>query len=245
MSLAFSNTTSKNGIIQRIERTLGFNDADITGNTTRLAQFTGDVNLALDDAFSIIFNASGRWQYDDTNHTDYPILTTNLVAGQQDYSFTTDSNSNLILHLHKVMAKTSSGDYKTLTPADQQELGTDRDGFSLSTQGTPVEYDKTANSIFLRPVPDTNVTDGLKIFINREASYFATSDTTKKPGFAGLFHNYLVVHPAYHYAVMNNLPIRDDLLFEKQRLENAISDYYGSRTKDEKRRMKANIENTR
>ena len=29
--------------------------------------------------------ADDRWQFDDTNHTDYPIATTNLVANQRTH----------------------------------------------------------------------------------------------------------------------------------------------------------------
>lgn len=245
MSLVFSDTTNKNGIIQHLERTLGFNDGDISGNTTRLAQFTSDVNLALDSAFTIIFKAGGTWNFDDSNHTDYPIVTTNLVASQQDYSFTSDSNSNLILEIQKVMAKTSTGDYQTLTPADQQELGTDQDSYSLSTEGNPTHYDKTANGIFLRPIPSTNVTNGLKVYINREASYFTVSDTTKKPGIAGIFHKYLVIHAADNYSLINNLKNRQSLQEEKLLMERDISDWYGRRTRDEKPQMVANVTDTR
>lgn len=89
MSLVFSNTTTKNGIIQRIERYCGFNDGDISGNTLRLAQFTGDINVALDYTLAMIFEEGGTWQFDDSNHsTNYPIITTNLISGQRDYSFT-------------------------------------------------------------------------------------------------------------------------------------------------------------
>lgn len=245
MSLAFSDTTNKNGIIQHLEKTLGFNDGEISGNTTRLAQFTSDVNLALDSALHIIFKSGGTWNFDDSNHTDYPILTANLVSGQQDYSFTEDGSSNLILDVFKVMAKTSTTDFQTLTPRDQQRTSTDNDHFSSSTTGTPLQYDKTANGIFLYPTPDTSVTGGLKLFVNREASYFTTASTSTKAGFSGLYHRYLVLHPAYNYAMTHSLSNRRELQEQLLLIEQDISEHYARRARDEKPRLVPNIERTR
>ena len=246
MSLQFSNTTTKAGIIQLIERNCGFNEAEISGNSTLLAQFTGDVNLALDRALSLIFNAGRTWQFDDSNHTDYPIITTNIVSGQRDYSFTTDGNSNLILDIYKIVVADSSGKYQEVTPVDVQ---TDKDVNSFfdgsNTTGKPTRYDKTANGIFLDPVPNYNYTNGLKIYINREGSYFTTSDTTKKPGIAGLFHQYFALYPSYLYSYRNGLTNADRLEREVFKIEDEMVKYYGLREKDVKRRILPNIENCR
>ena len=74
-----------------------------------VAEKTADENLALDKVTGIIFTSSGRWQYDDTNHEDYPIITTNLTSGQRDYTFTTDEQGNLILDIYRVMVKNRDG----------------------------------------------------------------------------------------------------------------------------------------
>lgn len=115
MSLVFSNTTTKNGLIQLCERTCGFNDGEISGNTTTLAKFTGDINIALDRALSIIFEVGGTWQFDDSNFTDYPIITTGIVSGQRDYSFTVDGSSNLILDIYRVQVSDSNGNFRYIT----------------------------------------------------------------------------------------------------------------------------------
>lgn len=240
MSLAFSNTSSKNGIIQGIERTLFGDNGDgrISGNTTLLAYFTSDINLALDRAFSLIFNAEGRWQFDDSNHTDYPIITTNLVANQRDYSFTADQNSNLILHIHKVLIAGDDGIYREIKAVDVQK-DEDTTGFwdGRNTTGTPVQYDKTANAIFLDPIPSYSETNGLKIYISREASYFTTSDSTKKAGIAGIFHEYLILRPCWEYAFRNGLSNAGAIQNEMLRMEQEIVHYYSKRNKDEPKRM--------
>lgn len=235
MSLAFSDTTNKDGIIQQIEQALGFSDGYISGNTTRLAQFTGDVNLALDNAFSAIFHAGGTWQFDDSNHTaNYPIITADIVSGQADYTFTSDGSSNLILDIYKVRVADSTGTFKTLDVADKQSYAKDTFG---TTSGRSERYDRTGNGIFLDPKPDYNYTAGIEIYINREGSYFTTSDTTKKPGFNGLYHEYLVLKPAYKYARAHGLPQRKALKQDLFELEANMIEHYGGRGKDIVRRL--------
>lgn len=237
MSLVFSNTTSKNGILQRIEKRCGFQDGAITGNATKLAQFTGDVNTALDKVLSMIFAVGGTWQFDDSNHTDYPIITTNIVSGQRDYTFTTDQTGNLILEVYKVLVADDSGDYREILPVDQQSDAPVNYTDGNNTTGLPITYDKTGNGIFLDPIPNYSETNGLKVFINREASYFATTDTTKKPGIAGLFHEYLVLHPSYHYCLNNRIETTRDLKVELLEMEEAIMDFYKLREKDTVKRL--------
>lgn len=234
MSLQFNDTTNKKGIIQKIERICKFSDGYISGNSSVLLDFTADVNMALDSVFSIIFEATGTWQFDDSNHTDYPFITTNLVSGQRDYTFTSDESGNLILDVYKVMVKDENGYYNDIDPVDQQSddaMQSFYDG--RNTQGTPTRYDKTGNGILLDAIPSYSQTAGLKVFINREGSYFTSSDTTKKPGFVGLHHDYLALLPAYEYATANGLSNRNEIrqmLLEK---ESAIKKYYRDRTRDE------------
>lgn len=234
MSLQFSDTTNKSGILQVIERKTKLGDGGITGNAQRLKEFTSEVNLAVDKTLSIIFKANGLWQFDDSNHNDYPIITTNLVANQRDYTFTTDEQGNLILDIYKVMVKNEEGIYHEIYPVDQQS-DEYTDGFwsGQNETGIPSRYDKTANGIFLDCIPSYNSTNGLKVFINREGSYFTTSDTTKKPGFSGLFHKYLAVVPAYEYACTNQLANKNDLKQEMLEMEMDMKKHYRDRGRDE------------
>jgi len=247
MSIPFSSTSGKNGIIQLIERNLDFPDGTITGSPLLMAQFTGDVNLALDWVYSKIFPVSGTWQFDDSNHTGYPIITGDLVSGQRDYSFVTDDAGNLILDIYKVMVKSgSTGAYKEIKPKDQQSES-DTLGFTdgLDVGGVPMYYDKTANGIFLDPVPNYNSDEGLQIFINREGSYFTVSDTTKKAGFSGLFHEYLALRPSYAYANRKQLANAERLKRDMLEMESAIESHFARRERDVRKRMVANVENTK
>lgn len=223
------------------EQEIGVNQGDVSGDTTRLKQFTADVNNALDDYFTIALPASGTWQLDDSNQTDYPIITTNLVDGQRDYAFTTDGSSNLILDVFRVFVLTSATgtQYVEIFPVDQQS-DFETTGFTdgQNAEGTPYHYDKTANGIFLDPIPSYNATNGLKVYVNREASYFTSSDTTKKPGVPGLHHKYFYLKPAAEYARRNNLAVADRLSVEVLKMEReTIPQYFNARSRDERKQL--------
>ncbi len=223
MSLTFSQITSL------IDRNCKSNSSSYS-----LADKTADINIAIDKAFDIIFQNSSTWQFDDSNHSDYPIITTNLVSGQRDYSFVADEQGNLILDIFKVMVADVNGVFHEVYPIDQQsEPGTQSFWDGQNIGGQPYRYDKTANGIFLDNIPNYNRTGGIKIFINREGSYFTTADTTKKPGFAGLFHEYVALRPSYQYAYRNGLLNVNILKQEMLEMEDKIANYYSERTRDE------------
>jgi hypothetical protein len=234
MSLQYSNINTKGGILQRIERKLKLGDGYITGNINRLKEWTSDVNMVFDKIWALIFKTAGKWQFDDSNHTDYPIITTSLIQNQRDYTFVEDEQGNLILDIYKVMVKDETGTFHEIYPVDQQSDEDMQSFYSgLNETGTPSRYDKTGNGIFLDCIPAYSSAGGLKVFINREGSYFTTSDTTKKPGVAGLFHEYFVLVPSYDYACTNQLANKKDLKNEILEMEANIKKHYRDRSRDE------------
>lgn len=234
MSIQFSDTTQKDGMIQILERELKLGDGTISGNSTLLKEFTSWLNLGLAEAWAIIFGSNNTWQWDDTNHTaDYPIITTNIVSGQRDYAFLTDNTGNLILDIYRVMRKNNDGVYEEIFPVDvQSDPQTEEFYDGLDVGGIPDKYDKTANGIFLSPIPNYNSTDGLKVYINREGSFFASTDTSKKPGFAGIFHEYPVLCAKYKYAVANGMANKNDFYEQKQIMAAQMKKYYARRDRD-------------
>lgn len=247
MSIAFSDTSTYKGLVQQFEKEIGANYGDVSANAIRLKEFTVNANIALDDFFNLALSASGSWQLDDSNQTDYPIITTSLVSGQRDYSFTTDGSGNLILDIYRVFVLTSETGttYYEVFPIDQQtDDNVNTQGFTngLNRTGPPFWYDKTGNGIFLDPIPGYSVAAGLKIYINREPSYFTSADTTKKPGVPGLFHKYFYLKPALEYARRNNLSNFSKIQEAVYEMEGvpgttkggSIQKYFGSRAKDER-----------
>lgn len=238
MSKVFNDTTNLKGLVQEYELEIS-NEGLVSSNTTRLKQFAAAVNSALDDFTALAIQSSGTWQWDDSSHADFPIITTNLVSGQRDYTFTTDEQGNIILDIYKVLVADSSGVFHEIKAVDAQSQ-TDTNGFwdGRNTTGLPTRYDKTANGIFLDAIPNYNATNGLKVYINREASYFSHTDTTKRPGVPGIFHRYFVLRPAEDYARRNNLANYQAIRAERIEMEREIEEYFSMRPKDEARRAR-------
>ncbi len=241
MSIPFSNITTKKGLIQEIESELGLDDGTITNNTTLFKKITASINLALDDYTAIAIESSGTWQFDDSNHEDYPIIRANINSGQRDYAFTTDENLNLILDIYKVLILPSATStiYQEAFPIDELEQPYDILTENTAT-GSPDRYGKLANGVFLDPMPGYNATSGIKVVINREGSYFTTSDTTKMPGVPGIHHKYFVLKPALDYARRNSLAsfnrLHDEVVSyegdEEKGIIGSIAKYFGQREKD-------------
>jgi len=245
MSIQFNDTTNLRGLAQFYEKEIGANQGDVTGNTARMKEFVASCNQALDDFWTVAIPASGIWQLDDSAQTDFPVIKANIVGTptpQRDYTWTTDGSGNLILDVYKVLILQSATAtyYQEIYPIDELEtpyndiLAEDTN----NTGGTPYRYGKMANGIFLDPKPNYNATNGLKIYINREATYFTLTDTTKKPGVPGNLHKYFYLKPAAEYARRNNLANQDRLMAEVLKMEGkggTIEKQFAWRARDERK----------
>lgn len=235
--IQFSDTTNRDGLIELIERNT--NTQSATTSDYPLKVKTADVNEALGNFFLLATKASGRFQFDDTNQTDLPVITTDLVASQQDYTFLVDSSTpaNLIMDVRQVRRKDSSGNWKTITQIDRESF--DINSYEGVT-GTPEYFDVTGNSIILYPKPSYNSDEGLELYISRTPAYFASTDTTKKAGIPYDFHPYLHFRPSYLYCMINDLPQAAGLKIEVDKYETMIKDYYTRRNRTERQRLSTN-----
>ena len=82
----YSDVTNDSGLIQECEFLTNVGTTGISGNAQRLQDFTRLINSRYHQVVTMILHSQNSWDYDDINHTDFPILTTNLVANQPDYS---------------------------------------------------------------------------------------------------------------------------------------------------------------
>lgn len=240
----FNDTTNLSGLVQGYEDAIGAQPGDVSGNTTALKKFTARANSALADYWGLAFQAEGTWQLDDSNQTDYAIIRTAVTAGQRDYPMLTDGSGNAILDVYKVRIADASGTFRDLAPVDVQSQA-DTLSFSGTETGAPTRYDKSANAIFLDPIPDYTRAASLEVYISREATQFATTDTTKKPGVPSTHHDYFFLKPAAEYARIHAPALFAPLQGRVIEMEQAIKAYFSKRPRDERGRIGAAREDNR
>lgn len=227
--MVFSDPTNDGGIVEEARWLVGANS---TSYPTK--DLTRNINRWFDRVVHLILQSAGRWQWDDNNQTDHPVATTNLVSGQQDYTFDVS-----FLKIHRVEVKSEDGLWRKLEPIDPKDLGKDSIQEFQKTDGFPKYYDVIGESMFLYPAPSYNQDDSIKVWFERRGSYFTTTDTTKSAGFVDIYHRYLSLGAAYDYALKNNVENRNILREEISLMENAIQNYYSSRQPDEHIRLTA------
>lgn len=228
MSIQFSDTTNKTGLVETLARYTGTQTA--TTSTYTLAQKTLDINNAYAHFFRIANEAAGNWQADDTAQSGVPVTTFNLVSGTGTYAFTVDSSSNQILDIYKIRIKDTNGNW--IETIYQIDKNTDDISQYQNITGVPVCYDLTGNNITFYPTPSYNSTNGAELSHSRTPIYFTTSDTTKKPGIPDYFHEYLAIRPAYFFCFTKGLlkqasELKDQMLT----MEAQIRKYYSDRNK--------------
>lgn len=229
MSLTFSDTVNKTGIVEQARAMMR-----VDSTQWPIANIVNSCNNYLDNVTGFAIGADNRFRWDDTNHSKLPIGTTNLVANQSDYSFLTDEQGNAILSLNRIDILDASGSYRQLTPRDQTDLtGTALDELQ-KTAGLPVYYDKIADNIVrLYPKPIDSITNGLKFYFQRTASYFTATDTTKSPGVSPLLHRGFVIASAYDGALTLGLANLQPLSVELQKEQLKMEKYFSNRNPDE------------
>lgn len=235
MSLQF-NSSSPWGLVQHFEEKIGANQGDVSASTTKLKRFTALANVALDEVKTLARNAAGAWQHDDSNHTDYPERTMNLVSGTRRYklsSLTADAGTNLLLGIYKLYVADADGIFRELQQVDVQN-DPDLEGFydGQDQAGTPYRYDIVGDWLDLDPVPNYSVTGGIKVEVDREPKYFVFGDTTAKAGIAGNLHPYLYLKPAYEDALIHSPNLVKGLQMEVEKMERNIIEEYSRRNRN-------------
>lgn len=231
--MMFSNVTTLAGVIQTFERLTDSGYAYVSGDTDRMLEATNLANQKSSEIWHIIHEATGNWKYDDSNNTDLPFATTDIVNAQQRYALPADA-----LTVQRVEMKDSSGEWFRLTAITSENIPGAIDEFN-DVAGTPNFYSLINGVITIYPSANYASTDGLKVYYDREAVEFATDDTTQTPGFASPYHEILPVMMAMEWYNVKQ-PTSPTLVKLEQkflRLEKALKDFYGKRFKDYRPRL--------
>lgn len=207
--MQYSSTTTKAGIVQFSEDLCKLGDGGITNDTTLFLKFTSFINQAYKKVSMALLRVDKRWKWDDTNYTDFPIATINLVSGQRDYTLpaaVSGGNASTLWKLNLVEVMNSTGTYSKIEPFYDGEL----EGIN---SGLPSRYKLIGNSIRLDAIPLTGsvtLTAGLRITFQRSIIEFTTSSTTEQPGFFDTYHDLL----AYDASATYLLPVNKDLAID-------------------------------
>ena len=233
--MQFSDTSTRQGLIQDCEDIAGLGAAGISGVAAKLQSFTRWINERYLEITGFIISCDGRWQWDDSNQTNSPVATTALVSGQRDYEVlsATPSSGQDWLEVEKVEIKDSNGDLYYLNPIDEKQTNASLEE-TYETSGTPVYYDFIGASIKLYPASDYASADGLKVHFKRAPLLFATSATTKIPGFASIFHKYLSLGASFDYCISNDMGRANNLKVLMAEIKADIKKFYSKRSKFEK-----------
>lgn len=214
-------------------------DADTTSYPA--ATMLRRVNYAYEQVVGWIINADGRWQFDDTNYTDFAIGTYTLVNGQSKYSF-----NDQFLQLEEVQILNIDSDYEIIKQVDQKEY----DEYTplsetYSESGKPIYYDLvTDDTIELFPAPDNGVSvtlaSGLKVKFKRTADLFTAAQVTtgtKTPGFPSPWHVILSYMAAIPYNELYHPERVARQVAKVQELKEEIINHYGRRNKDKRKQF--------
>lgn len=181
-----------------------------------------NINAYLQKAVALIHEVDNNWLYDDKSHPDLPFATTNIITNQYKYQL-----PNNLLSILKVEIKQGST-YQELTRKEEPTIP--------STSGTPNSYSVVDEYIILDPIPNQDITDGLRITYKREAINFTTTDDTKEPPLPEWLQYYLVYGAAIEYAKFYKPELINILQYQLQDMENQLKIHYARRDQDHKKR---------
>lgn len=169
-------------------------------NTTSypLVDITRNINIGYGEIIAVILRNDKKWKFDDTNQTLTLEATFNLSTGVSEYGLLASipDAAQDWTNFWGIEIKDSNGNWlplKPITRDDVKRMGYAWDEYK-DTSATPDEYMIEGTQLYLKAAPNYDSSDGGKIYMQRNPSYFASTDTTKVPGFASNFHYLLSLY---------------------------------------------------
>lgn len=231
--MQFSDTTNKNGLIQRIEEHTQLGDGVISGDTTLLKKMTANVNEALYDLTTEIMILQDEFEWDDPYKTDFPIATTPLIANQRDYQFDNIS----FLKLRRVDITYDGTNWYRATPFTSTQidegLGNDTDIDALFDKTEPV-YDPKSFGFWLYPRATADeVAAGAKARIEYARTFdeFDYTDTTAQIPIDRPFHDLVAILAALKWPGTPTAQYQKLLTLYEAGLQR-FRDHYSNRNED-------------
>jgi hypothetical protein len=217
-----------------------------TGTTDAYTATMGllNLNLALYRVETRYLMSQGRWKYDNSNNSDFPILTTSLVASQQDYSLPTETIKIDRLEItydganwYRASSMSESDDNMAMTTSN----------IATFSQSDP-RYSLLGRSLKLYPIPGSNVSNGLKIYGQRLHDAFTSTDygtnpTTVNVGIDENWGEQVAREMSLNYLMDNDMVRYDRMVNEIERHYVILKDFNLKKLEDEKMSLEPAYEN--
>ena len=224
--MQYNDLVNESGIIQDVERKINMGSTWISADTTRLKEFTSYANEELSRIWHKIWSVYAGWQYDDSNQTNLPQASTDIVANQSTYSLPSEA-----LTIKRVDVTDSNGNVTRNLPLLTEQIET---GVASTETGSPTHYRLTGSTIQLFPVPDESVSVGLKLFFDRQMIAFESTDTNVAPGFASPYHELVPLGMAIRWLKIKNPTSASLAQFRADQVAmmTELEEFYGGRFED-------------
>lgn len=195
------------------------------------AQRLISINRHLNNVHTLILRSQDEWDYDDSNNTDFPILTADTVAGQAPYTLPTGT-----LKVKRLEVSYDGTNFNKAFPIDinERNLPTATNAIGDFSFSEPY-YDLQSNVLWLYPTPTAVVVDGLKIWIDRGPVEFTSGELTTgtmEPGFDSLFHDVLAYGAALDFCIARNLSQTETIKREFEEKKQRLQNHYGNKQID-------------
>jgi len=200
--MQYSDTTNKNGIIQREEMLCGLGDGGISNDSTLLKQFTALNNSSYFEIWMEEMAADFSQLADDYNYTDIPDAPITTVTGQADYTLpvaTVGANVATFLRVNGLYY-TQGGERIYIRRMNPDET-------LSSTNGVPTSYIINGKSItFNCPLTADFVSlhSTFHVEFQRIPDAFTSADTTQQPGFMESYHELIPLRSSAKYLLPLN-----------------------------------------
>lgn len=232
--MVFSDTTNKNGIIQRCEDYTGIGDGNITGDSTTFKKFAANVNEGLYEIILKIMRSQDDFDWDDVNYSDYPIGTASLTTNR-DYTLPASLN---FLTIKRLDISWDGVTFYQAKPIDSSEMrfglgnaAHEDANFSL----TEPRFDPKSNGFWLYPKATQAQVDAGAVFrieFTREFNEFSSSDTTDEPPIDRPFHDLVAIAASLKWAVMKDQTRAQNLKTLLDEGLRAMEQYYSAKNSD-------------
>lgn len=202
--MVFSDTSlATQGLIQRCESLCLLGDGGISGNSTLLKQFTGDINVAYDKMWMAQMSVDKNIKSDDPNYSDLPDAPITMVVSQADYTLpvaVSGGNISSFLRLKGVYF-IANGARTYLTPMTSSDKLT-------TTANEPTKYQVNGKSIIFQcPLSAATLTKYSSVFrveFQRITDPFLSTDTTQQPGIMSTYHENIAIEASSVYLKPTN-----------------------------------------